>query len=158
AAEVLWNTLFVAIVSTIITVGVALLFALALAHTCVPFKDFFRSVALLPLLTPSLLSAMALTQLFGSQGYLNSLMMGQSIYGPIGIVIAMSVAHFPHVSIILSAAIALSDARLFEAARALRARPLRIFLTVTLPSMKYGLVSAGIDRKSTRLNSSHVKS
>ena len=144
AAEVLWNTLFVAIVSTIITVGVALLFALALAHTCVPFKDFFRSVALLPLLTPSLLSAMALTQLFGSQGYLNSLMMGQSIYGPIGIVIAMSVAHFPHVSIILSAAIALSDARLFEAARALRARPLRIFLTVTLPSMKYGLVSAGI--------------
>ena len=43
-------------------------FALALAHSCMPFKTVFRSVALLPLLTPSLLSAMALTQLFGGQG------------------------------------------------------------------------------------------
>lgn len=144
AVDVIWNTLFVAVVCTVITVGVALLFALALAHSCMPFKNFFRSIALLPLLTPSLLSAMALTQLFGSQGYLNSLMMGQTIYGPIGIIMAMSIAHFPHVFIILSAAIALSDARLFEAARALRAKPLRIFFTVTLPSMKYGLVSAGI--------------
>lgn len=144
AAEVIWNTIFVAVVSTIITVGVALFFALAIAHTCVPFKNFFRSIALLPLLTPSLLSAMALTQLFGNQGYLNDLMMGQSIYGPIGIVTGMSIAHFPHVFIILSAALALSDARLFEAARALRASPLRIFFTVTLPSMKYGLVSAAI--------------
>jgi len=144
AFDVIWNTLFVAVVCTVITLGFALLFALALAHSCMPFKTMFRSVALLPLLTPSLLSAMALTQLFGSQGYLNSLMMGQTIYGPIGIIIAMSIAHFPHVFIILSAAIALSDARLFEAARALRAKPLRIFFTVTLPSMKYGLVSAGI--------------
>ena len=144
AADVIWNTLFVAVVSTIITLSAALLFALALAHSCMPFKSFFRSIALLPLLTPSLLSAMALTQLFGNQGYLNSLMMGQTIYGPIGIIIAMSIAHFPHIFIILSAAVALSDARLFEAARALRATPLRIFFTVTLPSMKYGLVSAGI--------------
>ncbi|MGE8941600.1 putative 2-aminoethylphosphonate ABC transporter permease subunit [Leptospira interrogans] len=144
AGTVIANTLFVAVVSTVITVAIGLLFALAMTHSCVRFKTFFRSIALLPLLTPSLLSAMALTQLFGSQGYLSSLMMGQSIYGPIGIVVGMSIAHFPHVFIILSASIALSDARLYEAARALRAGPLRIFWTVTLPSMKYGLVSASI--------------
>ena len=144
AGTVIANTLFVAVASTVITVSIGMLFALSLTHACVRFKTFFRSVALLPLLTPSLLSAMALTQLFGSQGYLNSIMMGQSIYGPIGIITGMSIAHFPHVFIILSASIALSDARLYEAARALRARPLRIFLTVTLPSMKYGLVSASI--------------
>ena len=144
AGTVIANTLFVAVTSTVITIFFGLLFALSLAHTCVRFKTFFRSVALLPLLTPSLLSAMALTQLFGSQGYLNSLMMGQTIYGPIGVITAMSIAHFPHVFIIISASIALSDARLYEAARALRAKPLRIFLTVTLPSMKYGLVSASI--------------
>ena len=144
AGTVIANTLLVAVASTVITVFIGLLFALSLAHTFVRFKTFFRSVALLPLLTPSLLSAMALTQLFGSQGYLNGVMMGQSIYGPIGIITGMSIAHFPHVFIILSASIALSDARLYEAARALRARPLRIFFTVTLPSMKYGLVSASI--------------
>ncbi|MCL4764723.1 MAG: putative 2-aminoethylphosphonate ABC transporter permease subunit [Hyphomicrobiaceae bacterium] len=144
AVDVIANTVFVAVVSTVITVTVGLLFALALAQTCVRFKTFFRSIALLPLLTPSLLSAMALTQLFGSQGYLNAVMMGETIYGPIGIVTAMSIAHFPHVFIILSASISLSDARLYEAARALGTRPLRTFLTVTLPSMKYGLVSAAI--------------
>ncbi len=144
APTVIANTVFVALASTVITVPIGLCFALALAHTCVPAKTFFRSVALLPLLTPSLLSAMALTQLFGSQGYLNAVMAGQSIYGPIGIITGMSIAHFPHVFIIMSASIALSDSRLYEAATVLRARPLRIFLTVTLPSMKYGIVSAAI--------------
>ncbi len=144
APTVLANTLFVATASTVITVPIGLLFALSLAQTCVPFKSFFRSVALLPLLTPSLLSAMALTQLFGSQGSLYALMGGQTIYGPIGIITGMSIAHLPHVFIILSASIALSDSRLYEAATALRARPLRIFWTVTLPSMKYGIVSSAI--------------
>ena len=144
APTVIGNTLFVAIASTVITVPIGLMFALSLAHTCVRFKTFFRSVALLPLLTPSLLSAMALTQLFGNQGYLNALMAGQTIYGPIGIITGMSIAHFPHVFIILSASIALSDSRLYEAAKVLRAGPLRVFMTVTLPSMKYGIVSASI--------------
>ena len=37
----------------------------------------------------------------------------------------------------------LADARLYEASHALRASPLRTFWTVTLPSLRYGLVSAG---------------
>lgn len=140
--RVVWNTLFIATVSTVLTVGLALLFAFAMARTCMRFKGFFRSIAMLPLLTPSLLSAMALTQLFGNQGYLRGLMFGESVYGPIGIIAGMTIAHFPHVFIILSAAIALSDQRLYEAARALRAGPVRIFRTVTLPSIKYGLISS----------------
>ncbi|MBN9539871.1 MAG: phosphonate ABC transporter permease [Alphaproteobacteria bacterium 65-37] len=144
AQRVIGNTLLVATVSTVLTVGLALLFAFALSRTCMPFKGVFRGIALLPLLTPSLLSAMALTQLFGNQGYLRNLMFGESIYGPIGIVVGMTIAHFPHVFIILSAAIALSDQRLYEAARALRAGPVRIFRTVTLPSIKYGLISSVI--------------
>lgn len=142
ALSIIGNTLYIAVVSTVITVFLAYLFALCLSHSCMRFKIFFRSVALLPLLTPSLLSAMALTQLFGAQGYLNDLMMGHSIYGPIGIVIAMTIAHFPHVFIIISTAIALSDERLYEAATALKASRLKTFLTVTLPGTKYGLVSA----------------
>ena len=144
APEVIFNTVFVALASTVITVPIGLLFALSLAQTCVPFKTFFRSVALLPLLTPSLLSAMALTLLFGNQGYLNALMAGHTIYGPIGIITGMSIAHLPHVFIIMSASVAQSDSRLYEAATVLRATPLRIFVTVTLPSMKYGIVSAAI--------------
>jgi iron(III) transport system permease protein len=49
---------------------------------------------------------------------------------------------FPHALIILTTALSLSDARLYEAAAALRASRLRTFFTVTLPGAKYGLISA----------------
>jgi iron(III) transport system permease protein len=142
AGPVIANTLTIAVVSTVATVGLAYLYALCLSHSCMRFKGFFRSAALLPLLTPSLLSAMALTQLFGTKGYLNDLMMGHSIYGPIGIVIGMTISHFPHVFLIISTAIALSDNRLYEAATALKAGRFKTFMAVTLPGTKYGLVSA----------------
>lgn len=141
---VLGNSLFVATVSTVLTVPLALLYAFAICRSCMRFKTAFRSLALLPLLTPSLLSAMALTQLFGNQGYLNAVMMGHSIYGPIGIVIGMVMAHFPHIFIILAAAVSFSDARLYEASMTLGAGPIRTFMTVTLPGIRYGLVSAFI--------------
>jgi iron(III) transport system permease protein len=136
------NSIFIAAVSTVTTVTLALLFAFSLSRSCMRFKGFFRSIALLPLLTPSLLSAMALTQLFGNQGYLRDLMMGYSVYGPIGIVAGMTISHFPHVFIILSAAVSLSDERLYEAARVMQTGRLRLFRTITLPGIKYGLISA----------------
>lgn len=144
AYHIIANTLTIAVISSALTIVLAYLFALCLTHTCVRFKSIFRGSALLPLLTPTLLSAMALTQLFGTQGYLHGLMMGQSIYGPIGIIISMVVSRFPHVFILISTAIALSDSRLYEAARSLKAGPLKTFLTVTLPSTKYGLLSSSI--------------
>jgi iron(III) transport system permease protein len=107
-------------------------------------KGVARMAALIPLLTPSMLSALALVQLFGNQGYLRVLLGDQSIYGPIGIVIGFTFAHFPHVFIILTAAVAGADGRLYEAAAALRAGRWRVFRTVTLPTIKYGLVSAAI--------------
>jgi iron(III) transport system permease protein len=142
AFRILGNSFYVAAVSTIITVLAALIYAFALTRTCMPWKGLFRSVALLPLVTPSLLSAMALVQLFGNQGVLKGLLQGESIYGPIGIVLGMSVAHFPHVFLILSVALSIADARLYETAESLRAGRIRRFRTVTLPTIKYGLISA----------------
>ena len=43
---------------------------------------------------------------------------------------------------ILVTALSLADGRLYEAATALRAGPVRTFFTVTLPGVKYGLISA----------------
>jgi iron(III) transport system permease protein len=73
---------------------------------------------------------------------LKELLMGHSIYGPIGIVMGEVFWTFPHALIILMTALSLSDSRLYEAAVALRASRLRTFFTVTLPGAKYGLLSA----------------
>jgi iron(III) transport system permease protein len=70
-------------------------------------------------------------------------MFGVSIYGPFGIVMSQVFYCFPHALMILLAALSLADSRLYEAADALGASKTRVFLTVTLPGAKYGLISAG---------------
>lgn len=136
------NSVFVASVSTIITVVLAFAFAYALAMTCVRWKGFFRLIMMIPILVPSLLPGIALIYIFGKQGFMTPLLLGHSIYGPIGIVIGSVFFSLPHAFIIIATALALSDARLHEASIALRASPLRRFLTVTLPGARYGLISA----------------
>ena len=107
------------------------------------FKGFFRLVVMVPILVPSLLPGIALVYLFGNQGVLKDLLMGNSIYGPIGIVIGSVFFTLPHAYIIIQTALSIADARLYEAATALRASPWKTFWTVTVPGARYGLISAG---------------
>lgn len=136
------NSIVIALLSTLIAVTLAFAYAYALTRSAMPGKALFRGIALIPLLTPSLLPAIALVYLFGKQGLLKGLLLGETIYGPIGIVIGEVFWTFPHALIILVAALSMADARLYEAAESLGASRLRIFFTVTLPGAKYGLVSA----------------
>lgn len=138
----IYNSFFVAALSTIIVIILAFAYAYALTRTRMPFKGFFRVMAFVPLLSPSLLKAIALVYWFGNQGVLKDLMMGHSIYGPIGIVIASVFWTFPHAVLIIATALSLSDGRLYEAAEALKTKGLRVFFTVTLPGARYGLISA----------------
>jgi iron(III) transport system permease protein len=136
------NSLAVALITTFITVSIAFTYAYALTRSCMPFKGVFKALAMIPILVPSLLPGIALVYLFGNQGLLKGLMFGESIYGPIGIVIAEVFFTIPHAVLILVTALSISDARLYEAARAMRASRARIFFTVTLPGCRYGLISA----------------
>lgn len=137
------NSVQVAFVSTVIVLAAGFVYAYALTRSCMPFKRFFRLVAFVPLLTPSLLGGIALVYWFGKQGVARGLLMGEPIYGPIGIVLGSCYWVFPHAVIILIAALSITDARLYEAAESLKAGRLRAFLTVTLPGTKYGVISAG---------------
>ena len=136
------NSVFVAGLSTAIVIVLAYAYAHALTRTRMPFKGFFRVMAFVPLLSPSLLKAIALVYWFGNQGVLKEVLMGNTIYGPIGIVIASVIWTFPHAFLIISTALSLSDGRLYEAAEALKTRRLRVFFTITLPGARYGLISA----------------
>ncbi len=138
----IYNSLFIAITSTIITIGLAFVFAYALTRSCIPGKAIFKGIAFIPILAPSLLPAISLVYLLGNQGMIKGLLMGESVYGPIGIIIGEVFWTFPHALIIITTALSLADARLYEAAVALRASKLRTFFTVTLPGVKYGLMSA----------------
>jgi iron(III) transport system permease protein len=138
----IFNSLAVAVVAMAIVIPLAFGYAYALTRSRMPFKGLFYSAALLPLFAPSLLSAISLIYLFGNQGLLKDWLLGASIYGPIGIIVAQVFYCFPHALIISVTALRLADARLYEAAAALGTSGPRIFRTVTLPGAKYGLINA----------------
>ncbi|MFQ5764519.1 MAG: ABC transporter permease subunit, partial [Rhodospirillales bacterium] len=136
------NSFTVTIISTLIVVTLAFIYAYALTRSCMPFKALFKGIALIPILMPSLLPAISLVYLFGRQGFLRELLMGEPLYGPIGIVMGEVFYVFPHVLMIILIAMSMSDGRLYEAAQALGAGKVKTFFTVTLPGIRYGLVSA----------------
>jgi len=138
----IYNSLFVATTTTFITVTLAFVFAYALTRSCMIGKTVFRSIAMIPILLPSLLAGIALVYLFGNQGIIKELLFGYKIYGPIGIIIAEVFYTFPHALLIIIIALSIADARLYEAATVLRSKPIRTFFTITIPSAKYGLTSA----------------
>jgi iron(III) transport system permease protein len=145
--ESLWNSLWVSALVTLVAVPLAFGFAYALARSCMQYKALLRGITLIPLLAPSLLSAISLIYWFGNQGVLKGWMQGigiDQIYGAPGIVVAECFAVFPHALMILVTALTLSDARLYEAADAMGTSARRKFFTITLPGAKYGLISAAL--------------
>lgn len=136
------NSMFISVLTTIITVSIAFGFAYALNRSTMRFKGLFRVIAMIPILVPSLLPGIALVYLFGAQGMIKGLLLGNTIYGPIGIVIGSVFFTFPHALIIITTALAISDARLYEAAISLKASAWKTFWTVTIPGARYGLISA----------------
>ena len=144
----LFNSLFVSVATTGIAVTLGFLYAYALTRTTIRGKGFFRAIAMMPLFAPTLLNGIALVYLFGRKGLITRGFFGAlpgidiGLYGMVGIIIAEVLFTFPQAVLILSIALTMTDARLYEAAESLRAGKARIFWTVTLPGVRFGLLSA----------------
>ncbi|MFT7291162.1 MAG: iron(III) transport system permease protein [Marinobacter psychrophilus] len=136
------QSIFVAGSATLTVLTLSVLYAYGLTRTCMPLKGFFNIVAMIPLLAPSLLPAISLVYIFGNQGIAKEFLFGHTIYGPIGIVMGLVIWVFPPALMILKTSLQNTDGRLYEAATVMRSSPLRTFFVVTLPSIKYGLISA----------------
>ncbi|WP_390625274.1 putative 2-aminoethylphosphonate ABC transporter permease subunit [Vibrio neonatus] len=137
----LTNTLTVGLLVTVIVGVLAFGYAFAITRSCLPFKTFFQVLGMAPILAPSLLPAISLIFLFGNQGVLKEWLGGSSVYGLIGITMGLVFWTFPHALMILITSLRTSDARLYEASRALKTSPLKTFFIVTLPAAKYGVIS-----------------
>jgi iron(III) transport system permease protein len=143
----LWNSVWVSVVVTLVTIPLAFAFAYALTRTRMRFKGLARTITLVPLLAPSLLSAISLIYWFGNQGVLKSWLTAvgiEQIYGAPGIVLAEIFSTFPHALMILITALTAADLRLYEAADSMGTKASRKFFTITLPGAKYGLISAAL--------------
>lgn len=144
----LTNSLSVSLATTVVAVTLAFGYAYALTRTRMPGKRYFLLSAMLPLYVPPLAHGIGLVYLFGRKGLITTGLGGLwpgwniNLYGFNGILLGELLYVFPQAVMILMVAASLADARLYEASESLRASPLRTFFTVTLPSLKFGLVSA----------------
>ncbi len=136
------NTLFIGVTVTSMVGLLAFFYAYALTRSCMPLKGLFSILGTAPILAPSLLPAISLIYLRVNQGIAKDLLMGHSVYGPIGITIGLTFWCFPHALMIIKTSLRTSDARLYEAAKALNTSPIKTFFIVTLPGAKYGVISA----------------
>ncbi len=140
----LFNSLWVSLWSTLITTTLAFIFAYGLTRTTIRWKKALYYIAMIPLVAPSLLQAMALISLFGANGLITAGLLGVewNVYGPTGIIISEVLYCFPHAVVILYTTLSAVDTRLDEAASSLGASGITTFFRITVPTARYGIFSA----------------
>ncbi len=140
----LTNSLYVSVLTMIITTVTAFFFAYGLTRTTLPGKGIFYTISTFPLIAPTIIQALALILLFGRNGLITRYLLGTdwNIYGATGIIVGEVLYCFPNALFILYTTLSAVDTRLDEAAQSLGASALKTFFQVTLPSAKYGIASA----------------
>lgn len=137
------NTIFVAISSTSIATILALAYSYGLRRANIKFKWLFRAIAMLPLFAPTMMHGIGLVYLFGNKGIVTQYLgIDIELYGAIGIILAQIIYIFPQIFLILDVALSSTDYRLYEASKTMGISKIREFFYITIPSIKYALISA----------------
>jgi iron(III) transport system permease protein len=138
------NSILVTVRGTLTAVLLGFCFAYAMVYSRMPWKPFFRMVAILPMLSPAFVVSFSYILLFGPRGIITYGVFGQSptILGLDGLWGVQTIAFFPYAYQLIADVLSRSDARLEQAARNLGATPWGVFRTVTLPLARPGLVGA----------------
>lgn len=141
-ALVVGNSLKVAVVSTVISVALALLLSFCIARSRIRGKEVFRIILTLPMLIPSISHGMGLIILFGANGIItNYFNLSTNIYGFGGIVIGSVMYSFPIAFLMLSDVLNYEDGSPYEAADILGIPKIRQWLDITLPYLSKSLIS-----------------
>lgn len=146
------NTFTISIASSVISLVLAFIYAYGVQRTTIRFKNIFKYIALMPLFAPTMMHGISLVYLFGRKvavttGFfdkLPQLAFDINLYGATGIIIAEVLYIFPQIFLVLNIALSTTDYRLYEAADMLGTSNFRKFFTITLPNMKYGMISSFI--------------
>lgn len=138
------NTIFSSLVATVTAIILGFIYAYAMNYTDIPGKKFFRVVALLPTMAPSIISGMAFIILFGRRGFItwNILHLQVDLYGPFGLWVVQTIAFFPLAYITISGVLKSISPNLELAAQNLGASGWYLFRTVTLRLATPGIASA----------------
>lgn len=144
------HSLFVSVASTVLATLLAIPAAYAVARVQIPFKNLIMSLSVIPLIAPPFIGAYSWVILLGRRGIFTHYIEQwfgitlPSIFGPFGIVLALSLSYFPFVFLILQGALAAADPYIEESAALMGASRWRILRTITLPLVMPSIASGAL--------------
>ena len=145
--QAVWLSLKVASVATVCALPVAVLVAYLLTRVVFWSRGLLTVVVYLPLVLPPVVTGYALLLLFGSNGYLGSLLADLGIvfaFRWTGAVLAAAIMGFPLMVRAIQQALDASDRGLEAAAASLGASKMICFFTITLPLIAPGILAGAI--------------
>jgi putative spermidine/putrescine transport system permease protein len=131
----LWLSLEVAIAVALLATVIGALCALAIARGNIPGARLLTTFFLSPLMLPAILTGLALFQVFVLAG------IGRPVWG---LIVGHTIIAIPYVLRTTLAVLHDFDRRVEEAAAILGAPPARVFLEVTLPLIRPGVIAGAI--------------
>jgi molybdate transport system permease protein len=147
ARDALLLSLRTAAASTVLCVVLGTPMAVVLARTRFPGQGVVRSLVLLPLVLPPVVSGIALLDTFGRRGLLGHSLdvLGiQIAFSTTAVVMAQTFVALPFLVIALEGALRTAGGRYETVAATLGARPTTVFRRVTLPLVLPGLLSGAV--------------
>ncbi|MBM7560215.1 ABC transporter permease [Marinitoga litoralis] len=138
------NSILIATLTAVIGTFVGFLYAYTLNRANIPFKKFFRTIAIIPMVFPPFIGAMSIIMLFGFNGLLTAKLFGIRsfpIYGLWGLMIAQVITFFPVALITLDGVISTISPTLEDAAFNLKASRWQVFTKIILPLSVPGIAS-----------------
>lgn len=145
--EGLFNSLRLAVLTTISAILIALPLAIVSARFRFPGKAFFSALVLVPLILPPFVGAIGMRALLGREGALNALLGTDfDILGDarlFGVVLVQAFSLYPIIYLNATAALANLDPALDEAAENLGASAWKRLWTITLPLVRPGVFAGG---------------
>ena len=125
--------------ATFFSTLLALPAAFAISRISMPFRNVLLSLSVIPLISPPFIGAYAWITLFGKSGIITHYLQTwfgiemPIIYGPTGIILALSLSYYPYVLLIVQGSLAAADPYIEESALVMGAPRWRIMRTITFP-------------------------
>jgi iron(III) transport system permease protein len=149
---VVWNTLVVALATTVCATSLGVLLAWLIGRVDVPLKAVWRVLLIVPYLIPPFIGAIAWVYLLSPVGYINRFWMDITgtraplfvIYGQAGTILVMTLYSYPIAYLVMLGPMRQISSALEEAARISGASALRVLRDITLPLLLPNIAAAAL--------------
>jgi len=143
------HSLYIGAMATLFATLLGVPLAVAVTRWGVPGRSALRALAVLPLVSPPFIGAYSWILLLGRNGWITRTLEGMgihlgTIYGPVGIILALSLNLYPFVFLLVAASLNSIDRSLEEAAANLGSTPWRTFRTVTVPLLTPAILGGAL--------------